>query len=115
MSQNSNLMNPRRMGVAALLLLGAMAAPAVLAAVPPANSAPENPQIKMLKAAAGQAIRQGNFPLAIIQMNNALRLDPNNAAIRSQLGIVLLEGGDAAGAERELRQAQANGAKDDNT
>ena len=82
----------------------------VWAAVP-AKPAQQDPQVKSLVAAAVQAIRQGNFPLAIIQMKNALRLDPNNGTVRAQLGTVYLESGDVVSAERELRQARTNGAK----
>ena len=116
MSQISKLMSPRKMHLAALLLLSAFASPAALAALPAkpaAQNASNNPQIKVLETAAAQAVRQGNLPLAIIQLKNALRIDPNNGTIRAQLGLVLLQSGDTGGAERELRQALANGAKND--
>jgi putative PEP-CTERM system TPR-repeat lipoprotein len=71
-----------------------------------------DPQVEKLTADAMQAVRQGHPSLAMILLKNALRLDPGNASLRRQLGIVLFRSGDPAAAEPELRQARLNGAKD---
>ena len=89
---------------------------AAVADNPPAKLPPaphQDPQVKQLTAAAIQSIRQGNIPLATIQLKNALRLDPDNGSLRVRLGYVLLQSGDPAAAERELRQARLSGAKDE--
>ncbi|HTE41583.1 MAG TPA: XrtA/PEP-CTERM system TPR-repeat protein PrsT, partial [Steroidobacteraceae bacterium] len=52
------------------------------------------------------ALRNGNLNLALIHLKNAVRFAPNNGAVRAQLGLALLQSGDAATAERELRQAR---------
>jgi len=83
---------------------------------PPAKIRPlprVDPQVKALTDAAIQSLKQGNIPLATIQLKNALRLDPDNGSLRVRLGYVLLQSGDAAGAEREVRQGRLNGAKDE--
>ncbi len=52
---------------------------------------------------------KGDPRAAAIQLKNALRLNPDNAEARWLSGKVLLEVGDAAGAEKELRRARELG------
>lgn len=98
-------------------LLGAAMAGSLLAsagawaAVPPSANAPiGNPTASKLVADAQKAMQSGNLRLALINLKNAVNADPGNGAIRAQLGIVVLQSGDTAGAERELRQARKDGA-----
>jgi cellulose synthase operon protein C len=62
---------------------------------------------------ADKALNAGNLNLALIQLKNAVRLAPTNGEVRAHLGAALLRGGDAAAAERELRQAQNDYGPDD--
>ncbi len=99
------------MSLSSVLLCGGALAdnpPAKIRALPHTD-----PQVKALTDAAIQSIKQGNIPLATIQLKNALRLDPDNGGLRVHLGYVLLQSGDAAAAEREVRQGRLNGAKDE--
>ncbi|HKU53841.1 MAG TPA: XrtA/PEP-CTERM system TPR-repeat protein PrsT [Rhizomicrobium sp.] len=61
-------------------------------------------------AEAQKAIESGNGVMAAIHLKNALRVAPQNAKVRVQLGLILLEIGDASGAEHEIRQARQEGA-----
>ncbi len=62
-------------------------------------------QVERLLADAESAEKTGNLNLALIQLKNAALLQPENGEIRARLGMVLLRTGQAANAERELRQA----------
>ena len=75
-------------------------------------TAPLSPDVKKLVTDAQKAIHSGNFRLAIILLKNALTSAPANGTIRAQLGMVELQSGDPASAERELRQARRDGAPD---
>ena len=68
--------------------------------------------IDKLLAEAQKALGSGNVRLALIYLRNAVSAAPRNGAARVQLGKVLLQVGDEPGAERELRQAQKDGAPD---
>ena len=83
--------------VAACLVTGghATAAPAAL---------PQS-QVDRLLADADNAEKSGNLNLALIQLKNAAVLQPDNGEVRARLGLALLHSGQAANAERELRQA----------
>ena len=91
-----------------------MAATAASADVPKptapvrANSA----DVKKLLAEAQTAMKSGNFRLALIKLKNVVQVAPSNNDARIQLGVVLFQGGDQAGAEREIRQAWKGGASD---
>ncbi len=60
-----------------------------------------------LIAAAKQHRADGQFKSAVIELKNALQADPQSAEARFQLGLALLDSGDAAGAEVELERALA--------
>jgi putative PEP-CTERM system TPR-repeat lipoprotein len=62
-------------------------------------------QVDRLLAEADSAEKTGNLNLALIQLKNAALLQPTNGNIRARLGLTLLQIGQAANAERELRQA----------
>lgn len=71
-----------------------------------------NDPAKMVDAAR-TALAKRDFNTATIEVKNALQKDPNFAPARMLFGEILLQQGDAAGAENELRKAQTAGAKDD--
>src|SRR5579872_1107783 len=83
---------------ALLLLLGSAVCvgiePASADLPPKPQAAKQDPQVKQLVIQATQAMRQGNYSLATIQLKNALRIDPNNGGIRALLGTVILQTGD---------------------
>jgi len=60
-------------------------------------------------AAAKAAMDRGDIRTAQIELRNAVRTDPNNAEAHFRLGVVQLRMGDAASAEKSLRQARDNG------
>ena len=60
---------------------------------------------RQLVASAKEYLSKNDSNAAVIQLRNALQQDPNLAEARFLLGKVLLETGDAAGAEKELRKA----------
>jgi len=66
-----------------------------------------------LLAAAQQRMDQKDAAGAVIELKNLLQKNPDNAVGRYQLGKALLEGGDLAGAEIELRRAWELGAPRD--
>jgi cellulose synthase operon protein C len=66
-----------------------------------------------LMVSARDAMERKEFSAAIIQLKNALQQQPESAEARFLLGKALLSTGDAAGAESELRKAQAGGAPED--
>ncbi len=72
----------------------------------PTNGAP----VDKFLSDAQNALKSGNIRLALITLKNAVAAAPHNAVARAQLGVVLLEAGDASTAERELRQARRDGA-----
>jgi putative PEP-CTERM system TPR-repeat lipoprotein len=60
-----------------------------------------------LIATAKQHRAEGRPKSAVIELKNALQADPKSAEARFQLGLVLLDSGDVAGAEIELERALA--------
>lgn len=60
---------------------------------------------------AQKALEKGDGTTAIIQLKNAVRVDPKNIGARLQLGQLLTAAGDPAAGERELRQARSDGAE----
>ena len=70
-----------------------------------APAAFQQSQVDRLLADADSAEKSGNLNLALIQLKNAAVLQPDNGEIRARLGLALLHSGQAANAERELRQA----------
>ena len=61
-------------------------------------------------AAAKAYVAQNKHSAAIIELKNALQANPKSAEARMLLGVALLETGDEAGAEQELRRALLLGA-----
>jgi cellulose synthase operon protein C len=66
-------------------------------------------------ASAAAYVAKGNYPAAIIEAKNALQKAPDNGDARIVLATALLESGDAAGAEAEIRKAIALKGADDRT
>ena len=58
-----------------------------------------------LLASAKDYVARNDIQAAVIQLKNALQKEPDLAEARFLLGKLLLESGDAAGAEKELREA----------
>lgn len=90
---------------AALLAVGTLCLSALLA------GCGEKPEA--LLGSARQYLAKNDTKAAIIQIKNALQADPNLPEARLMLGRALLDGGDAVGAETELRKALALKAPDD--
>src|SRR5206468_10228114 len=89
---------------ASALVSAAVALACVDAAAAPATSV-QSSQVERLLADADSAEKSGNLNLALIQLKNAALLQPENGEVRARLGLALLRTGQAANAERELRQA----------
>lgn len=73
------------------------------------------PGLQNLLLQAKLALKHGDGRVAIIYLKNAVSLAPRNGTVRAELGYLLLRSGDAVSAERELRQARADGAPDSAT
>ena len=58
---------------------------------------------------AREQLEQGKFRAAVIELKNALSVNPDNADARLMLGELHLDTGDGASAEKELRHAQQLG------
>ena len=84
---------PMRLALASLLLSALLSA------------CSEKPEAML--ASAQQYLAQNDSKAAIIQIKNALQANPTLAQARLLLGTTLLDSGDAAGAETELRRALA--------
>lgn len=101
----------------ALLLTLVPTVPAALADIPPkptsdASAPVNNAVVRKNVSDAQTALKNGNIRLAVILLKNAVNAAPRNATVRAQLGFVELQSGDLVSAERELRQARADGAPD---
>jgi len=70
------------------------------------------PGLRNMVEQAQAALRKGDVRTAIIYLKNAVTMAPKNGQVRAELGYLLLRTGDAISAERELRQARADGADD---
>ncbi len=75
-------------------------------------SGTEAPGLRNMVEQSQAALRKGDVKTAIIYLKNAVSMAPKNGQVRAELGYLLLRTGDAASAERELRQARADGAPD---
>ena len=103
----------RRIAVlAAAMLASSAAAGPVLADIPPMSAVQKSNDVDKLLAEAQKAVKAGNFRAALITLKNAVSAAPRDGNVRTQLGLVLMRLGDAAGAERELRQARKDGASE---
>jgi len=91
-----------------------VAANGAAAAVPDArgqgNMSAADRSVEKILADAQTAIKNGNLRLALINLRNAVRVAPSNAVAHFQLGTVLVQIDDPAGAEREFRLALNSGA-----
>src|SRR5882724_8937335 len=54
-------------------------------------------------------LAKGELKSAVIELKNSVRADPDNAVARYALGVALLQTGDAASAEKELKAARDHG------
>ncbi len=92
-----------------------MAATTASADVPKPSAAVQgrNAEAQKYLAEGQAAMKSGDFRLALIKMKNAVQAAPANTETRIQFGLVLFQSGDAAGAEREIRQARRDGAAED--
>ncbi|RED49877.1 XrtA/PEP-CTERM system TPR-repeat protein PrsT [Aestuariispira insulae] len=75
-----------------------------------AASAALNGETKALLEEAQQFISKNEMKAAIIQLKNAVRLQPKEPVLRIELARAYLTTGDALGAEKELENALENGA-----
>jgi putative PEP-CTERM system TPR-repeat lipoprotein len=76
-------------------------------------SGSDAPGLRNMVEQAQGALRKGDVKTAIIYLKNAVSMAPKNGQVRAELGYLLLRTGDAISAERELRQARADGANDE--
>lgn len=72
-----------------------------------------SPKGEKLLARAEASLAQGQYRAAMIDLQNYLSANPQDAAARARLGVALLELGDVRGAEVEIRKARELGAGDD--
>src|SRR5258708_17935760 len=104
----------RRACFGAAVLGSVIASGQVFADVAPLLSSQGNPAngatVDKLLLDAQKALKSGNIRLALITLKNAVAAAPRNGVARAQLGVILLQAGDAPTAERELRQARRDGA-----
>ena len=66
----------------------------------------DSQQIEQRMANAVADRDQGQFKEAVIELKNALQLDPDNLKARAMLGDVYMQMGNAAGADKEYRHVQ---------
>ena len=71
--------------------------------------APDNPE--KLVASAKESLAKNDRSAAVIQLKNALQKNPDLGEARLLLGKALLEQGDLAAAEKELRRARELGCR----
>ena len=81
----------------------ALAVAALLAACSPKGEA--------LYARAEQAMDEGRYRAAVIDLKNLVQAEPDNPKARAALAIALLEEGDVDGAAVEVEKARASGAE----
>src|SRR5579871_407762 len=83
--------------------------------LPGPQKAPDSPQFVSLVDKARQSLSIGDRESALVYMKIAVGMEPANAIARAELGIALLESGDYANAENQLRIARRQGARDELT
>ncbi|HEU4851052.1 MAG TPA: XrtA/PEP-CTERM system TPR-repeat protein PrsT [Telluria sp.] len=77
----------------------------VLAAALALSACTKEKDVAGLMAQAADYEKKGELNAAIIQLKNAVQLEPENGSVRLRLGKAYLEHGDAVSAEKELRRA----------
>ena len=101
---------------AARVTFATAAAAILLIAGPAFAAAGENvtlpPAVRQLVQRANDATKRGDLRVATLLLKNAVEAAPHQAAIRAQLGNVLVMQGSTAEAERTLREARSQGAPD---
>ena len=97
--------------VAGCLQSVAAAGPAAPAAAATDNYAGLPPKVQQFMRDADSSLKTGNLNLAVIDLKNAVQLAPGAGEPRAHLGLLLFRQGDAVTAERELREAQKDGAR----
>ena len=117
-SSTSSRLRRRLLATAAVVAMGVFAATAVpgLAAVAPTRpfaytpNKNDPPGLNDMMLKAHQALQQGHPSVAVLYLKNAAQLAPKNAGVRTELGLALLQSGNAEASERELRAAKDDGA-----
>jgi putative PEP-CTERM system TPR-repeat lipoprotein len=99
--------------VVALIAVGAIPNTS-LAKVASQDARQMSPEVKSLVLRARDAKTRGDLRIAAILLKNAAQSDPGNAAIKAELGTILVMQGQMPQAERTLRQARSQGAPDAN-
>ncbi|MCB2108582.1 MAG: PEP-CTERM system TPR-repeat protein PrsT [Rhodobacteraceae bacterium] len=89
-------------------MLATCAWAAISLAAPPAWAAPTSESLRFMEDAK-EHLEDGDTAAAIIELKNAVRVDPDNSEARVQLGELYLRTGDAASAQREFESARARG------
>ncbi|MFD2367923.1 XrtA/PEP-CTERM system TPR-repeat protein PrsT [Pseudoduganella sp. GCM10020061] len=85
--------------------LARLPATTIIAAALALGGCQSEQDVNSLVAQAAAYQKKGELNAAIIQLKNAVQLDPGNGDVRMRLGNVYLEHGDAVSAEKELRRA----------
>jgi putative PEP-CTERM system TPR-repeat lipoprotein len=93
------------------LLLG-YGAPAAASNADNAHASALSQDVRALVARADDAVRHGDLRVATLLLKNALQAAPREAAIRAELGNILVMQGATPEAEQTLREARSQGAPD---
>ena len=107
----------RAVWISLLVVSGCIGSAAVAASTAPAAAGVDNyaaglPQkVQEFMRDADSSLKSGSLNLAVINLKNAVQLAPGAGEPRARLGMLLLRQGDTVRAERELRQAQKDGAR----
>ncbi len=100
-----------RAAIAVIALLGASVALAAAPATTPRSGATYavSPAAQPFATNADAALREGNYQAALALLQKAVNIAPKDGAVRTMLGRLLLVMHEPALAERQFRQARANG------
>src|SRR5271170_6106231 len=101
---------------AAVLTLGFCLSAPAFANTPPYSGndsgASSDAKVQFLIDKSRKAFSDGELLLALIQARSAVHIGPQDGQARAQLGICLMQAGDAVNAEDQLRRALYFGASD---